>query len=1507
MELQNEFIGRQSELAKLHEAYQKASSGNGQMVLVEGSAGIGKSGLVREFLSQIKTETCAVGISECNDKENLNAYAPFKDLLIELNTSSNTQKGSADKFKSFVKEAGSSWIELIPVIGTYAKIGVETYQAYQNSYDNKPAVKIESENDVFRVFENEFRRLAQEKTVVIFIDDLQWADASSLNLVFGLGKAIRGNSFKILFIGSYRANEVKAGRNKITETGELVNLAHPFTDKLNMLRTYTKTENHVAGNSGWFHEWSLKPFSKSEIDELINTRFPTNDFNQEFFHKMHDVTDGHPLFIVEVLSYLLAEGMITTSGEGFNVKKIELGSLPTSIDGVISEKVERLNKELQKVLAYASVSGEEFSFQIMEKILHMETEEQEDVLEDHLEELSNTHGLLAEDGTTSVYDFYFTQSLVHKFVYAQMSNLKRKRLHRKIASILKDIYGESLAESQELLDKYNLHNQIGMGLIDGVSLQMSLGNEVASSTENGSIGIAESEQVNTAVIIDAAATQLQKATESYEQYAMDEALEFVNKALAFLFKVQEDTDQKKQQKFEAYELRSQVLSWQGHYKDAIHWAEEMLKLAKQLSDSEKIANAQLSIARSLTPAGNSPKAIEYLKEAIEVFKGINKSDAVLDAYYELGRALHVSAKYDEAIELYHVILRKIERTDNEFFKANVLRRLGMSHYRKSENDKAIDYYLKALDVFEKENSSFHIGIVYSGLGNAFKEKGEFEKALNYFEKSMEIGKSQNDQIGISMELSHIAMVNVDKGDYNEAVRLCKESLEIDKKLNDKVSEVFSLSSLGSVYQQMGDYPLALTKLNEAVELAHSLDDKSNLASSLLSLGSLLHDLKEDTKAITKAKEALSFFEVVKDQASIASVNNLLGSIQRSKGENESALNYYNQALEFFQSVNDEIGYLVVINNISNIELEKENYTEAIKNYEICVTAYQKMGLKVDQTRSIANMASTYSLKGDYQKSIELFLESIDIAKSINDKVQLSWQYDKLGDAYEKIDDHDNSFIYYQKATVLNMELKDNDSLFFNWCDSGSALFSLKKFDEAVVQYKLAVQLAQESKEIPKERLVNLYADIGSCYQNIEDYSLAIEYYGKAVEISQELNGLQTEELAENFMKLGNSLYMNDDDMEAVKIYRKAYQIRMNLKTDDYSEDLVDESRNRLGDACCFAGLETESAKLLEETLCYREQKVGVDHESYTVVLEFLKKNNLGSYQANGQAAPKQSHSAQPSAKGVSNTASTNLNTTFELAVSQFGNEEFNKALSNFEMALRIIEEYDDNDEKISNMALINYHLGQTHKNSGNYNASIQNFIDSYNLELKTAEIDNERLAKVCSYLGDVYYLNEDYASAIENHKEGLEIYTQVEGKNGEMVGWAHNDLGLDYYWNSAYELSVHHLKKSLKIISKIYGAEHEQVANLFMRLGNSYLQTDKEYSAVGKYEKARAIREKLFGSNSAEVDDSVCQIGKAHFYNEDTNLAEECLYSSLRFRRNHFGIDSPEYQKTDKWIREHLN
>jgi len=1110
------FIGREKELATLHAAYDEASTGKGKLVLVAGNAGIGKSGLVREFLKQIDQKpNVLTGISECDDKENLNAYAPFKNILVELNSKAFDSTGKLStgdrmkKMKKFISDSGAGWIGLIPLVGDFIETGIDTYKNYQDVYNKKPESNIESENDIYRVFENEFRRLAKDKTIVIFIDDLQWADASSLNLIFALGKTIRANPFNILLIGSYRPFEIKAGRIKPTETG-VTKVRHPFADKLNELRNYSKKENHITGNDNWFKEIAMKPLSRDEIVNLTNTRFKNNQFKPEFFDNIYNLTDGQPLYIVEMLEYLLRNGTIENSNGTYTAKELKMTKLPVSVDAIITEKIERLDEVLKKVLSYASVNGEEFAVQVIEKILKIDELD----LYDYLEDLRDKHGLLIHEDPTKVKDmlleFYrFSKTLEHKYIYEKMDGGRRRTLHRRIAGIIEEIYGDDIETNKEIKASYNLHKQIGQGLIDGVSLQMI-------KTESGSTKEAAPKAD---VFIEAAITEIQYAKDSYEQFAMDECYDFVNKALAFLSKVDDGNTDKQLQKFEALLLRNKAEHWQGHYKKAKDTALIMEGIAKKLLLPEYIAQANLCIAKASTDMGDGNLVLHYLEQAVEIYEKAGNKEMLWEAYIQTGQTKLAAYAYDDAILYYEKAAKLADELINEDKKAEAIRGLGKCYSSKQEDDKAIDYFNKALSIFEKSNDIYKIGIIYNNIGMALLGKSDFKKARDYFEKSLEIAKDQNDHVGISYYISNIGLVSELEGDYDTALEYYKKSLAIHEGLDDKPMMASSFNSIGDVYDTKRDFTTAFEYFNKALDIAETLNDKGVLASTYSYFGKTYRSMKKTGKAIEYYKKSLEINKKLDRKLSIAIDYNSLGVAYDNDDNIELATEYYNKAGEYFELVGDKVSLAAINNNLAGVFSSNGDNKKAIEYYEKCMVVYNEVDNKLSQSLTGGNLASCYTLLEEYDKAIELLKKPIAIAESINEKAHIANHYSRLFDALYGAKRYEESISIIKKAIPINEEINNPEDVASNYNKIGDSLHMLEKYNEAIVNYQLSLKMRVDLFGEEHKDVATTCVDIGYSYHDNKQYDQAIPNYEKALAIRIKLNGEDHEDVAKVYVNL----------------------------------------------------------------------------------------------------------------------------------------------------------------------------------------------------------------------------------------------------------------------------------------------------------------------------------------------------------------------------------------------------
>ncbi|MBN2891982.1 MAG: AAA family ATPase [Bacteroidales bacterium] len=726
------FIGRQKELDILRKCLDTANNNSGNLVLISGNSGNGKTALVHNFLQSTDNEVNIAAFTECNDKENLNPYAPIKDIIIQLNVDSSQKDKKTNreerrqKLKSFFSESGTKWISLIPIVGGYASVGIETIQSYKKTFKDQPISKIEGLEQVYEIFENELRRVAQNKTVIVFFDDIQWADSATLNFIFHLSKQIRKNPFKILLIASYRPDEIKIGRQKTNELGEIVNIRHPFADKLNELRNYTKSESHIDNTHNWLTEIAVNDLSKDETTLFLNTIFHKNNFKSTFFEQIYEITNGNPLFLNGISETLIQNKNIVIKNDVFELNHTDISNLPISVNAVIQEKIERLDEQLQKILSYASISGKSFVIQEIESILKIDEFE----LLDYLENLNKNHGLLTEEEglffDDLMLDIYsFSQKLVFHYVYDNIDNTKRRRLHKHIAATIKSIWKEKLQDNSEIYKKFNTHMQIAQGLIDGKTRLINIDIDKTNPEET----------YNNLII--AAKEEIRMAEESAKLWADNETLAHAENALAFISKTDQKNHDTEIIKYEAY-----YNIWHATYSQSRWEASKIIHKLAEITDyfesekSDLLPKLKLRTAMCYTLHYDYKNAEKYFskKDVPHTDREFTKEeDDLIEKYIQSG-------DYDKAYEIYQLAEIHEDNIDDEFTFLNI----GIAALNHSSGlflDKAEEILTKSYMFFDDECdhlmttiASYHTGIVKYKFQKYKEAQFYLEKARIRYER-----------------------------------------------------------------------------------------------------------------------------------------------------------------------------------------------------------------------------------------------------------------------------------------------------------------------------------------------------------------------------------------------------------------------------------------------------------------------------------------------------------------------------------------------------------------------------------------------------------------------------------------------------------------------------------------------------------------------------------------------------------------------------------------------------
>ena len=187
-----------------------------------------------------------------------------------------------------------------------------------------------------------FRVLTERRPIVLVFDDLHWSDTATVDWLAYLARW--QEPLRLLIIGTYRPADVIASGHPL----------HAITQELR--------------GKGQSAELRLELLNKPQVQDYCTRRFPGSALPARLITLLHRRTDGHPLFLVRLLEYLVQQGfLIHTEGQWQLAKPVaELeGALPNELQGMIAQQVEQLSADEQRVLDVASVVGDAFASEVV--------------------------------------------------------------------------------------------------------------------------------------------------------------------------------------------------------------------------------------------------------------------------------------------------------------------------------------------------------------------------------------------------------------------------------------------------------------------------------------------------------------------------------------------------------------------------------------------------------------------------------------------------------------------------------------------------------------------------------------------------------------------------------------------------------------------------------------------------------------------------------------------------------------------------------------------------------------------------------------------------------------------------------------------------------------------------------------------------------------------------------------------------------------------------------------
>jgi DNA-binding SARP family transcriptional activator/tetratricopeptide (TPR) repeat protein/energy-coupling factor transporter ATP-binding protein EcfA2 len=430
-------VGRSRELRALHHEFDKGRSAPGlHCVVIGGESGIGKTTLVATFAQALRAQEKVIfAAGRCDEGESV-ALKPFREIVTYL-----VDHASAAVLEEHLSVAGNHIGRLAPNLERRTDIG----DLAQNTLDpsHGPSSDLTARYLLFEAVADLLRRFAGQQRLVLVLDDLQWAEPTTLLLLRHLNRALADTNIVVLV--TYRDSETDRTSNvRIVlaefERGHCTRIGLSGLEAPDFAALVAKIAgHHREDGSEPLVLATARPTSSPGQTELSTDRQAGPDplvLAPAFVKQLFDETAGNPLYTLHLVRQLVESEATKLGRFGLELKRpVEDLELPHSIRDVVWSRVSALGESTAGLLCSAAVLGREFRVETLRSLVDATEHEFDEAVEAGvrsgiLQPIRGTQFAQISSGLR------FTHAVVAHSLYGELSPFKRQRLHARAAEAL---------------------------------------------------------------------------------------------------------------------------------------------------------------------------------------------------------------------------------------------------------------------------------------------------------------------------------------------------------------------------------------------------------------------------------------------------------------------------------------------------------------------------------------------------------------------------------------------------------------------------------------------------------------------------------------------------------------------------------------------------------------------------------------------------------------------------------------------------------------------------------------------------------------------------------------------------------------------------------------------------------------------------------------------------------------------------------------------------------------
>jgi class 3 adenylate cyclase/tetratricopeptide (TPR) repeat protein len=814
------FVGRKTQLQRLHQIAVDVERSDGHIALLSGSAGSGKSRLAHEFIAGLATEGWSIIEAEAQPAGQATPYGVLKRIVLswlgcsELDSAVTVSAALEQRLNStgpcpaLVPAALRSIIDL--------PVNEPAWAEAEPGFRRRHVI-----NSIKFIIGN----TAKSFPLVLLVEDFHWIDAESAYVIEQLEEDLTGLHLLILAT------------------------ARTVSPPLNVGRNQTRIE--------------LAALDDAAGAELLDGLLGTEAGLSELKKRLLSHTGGIPIFMEEVVRRLTDTGALIGERGAYTltIAPEDIG-IPLSVQSIIATRVDALPAPAKRVLQSAAVLAQP----VTASLLMAMSELSADMLREAMRQIEDA-GFITPVRMTPDIEFTFPHELMREVIYSALVRDQRRVLHGKALIACMQVLSDRVNEFAGPLSHHAYESQ-NWGLVlrfarqaAARAMERSAFREAALQFQRAieSIGKQGKSRTLHEIAIDVR-LQARLAFSATSQLAV--WIEYAKEAEEMAAEIADP-----RRELTAIINRAQALNFAGSPAEAIELTEPALRRTIELQLHDLELFAWYTIAQAHYVAGDFRKTVDMLSGQIErlrgenVLKRIGTTSTTSVLYLTMiGIAASSMGAFDQARPALEEAATIAEQTGRPYDAASCCYGRGLLSMYSGQAGKAIAELRKGLDVCREYSINLLIPLIVGQLGAALTEVGSHDQAIRLLDRMVRESKVLGHNAATAFANYALAMAYREAGRQQEAIDLVEPWLESAARFGLRGIETRLLHLLGVLKGDQGDQAGAEALLSRSIELAGTLEAWPTIAQAQLALAEHWSKAGKFDRAGEAADAAISIYQ-----------------------------------------------------------------------------------------------------------------------------------------------------------------------------------------------------------------------------------------------------------------------------------------------------------------------------------------------------------------------------------------------------------------------------------------------------------------------------------------------------------------------------------------------------------------------------------------------------------------------------------------------------------------------